>query len=132
MKVFYSPVISPELLSKTGSLSCPSDLQNFPIIHQHDNQEWRNWLDLAGCPDLKLSQEVVVVDSNLVQRAVEDGQGVGLGVFPLMAEEVKQGLLAKPFDIDLHPDRAFYLLTRKDVEKRGEVKAVCNWIVNQI
>jgi LysR family glycine cleavage system transcriptional activator len=41
---------------------------------------------------------------------------------------VEDGTLVKPFDIDLMPDRAFYLLTRRNARTRKELRAVCSWI----
>ncbi len=131
MDVFYSPIVSPQLLEQGGVLSQPSDLVNWPIIHQHDRSEWRNWLAQAGCPNLQPESEVVIVDSNMVQRAVKDGQGVALGVFPLMEGDVEKGQLAKPFAIDLAPSRAFYLLTRNEARERKELRIVCEWIEAQ-
>lgn len=131
MDVFYSPIVSPQLLGRSGVLSQPSDLENWPIIHQHDRSEWRNWFEQAGCPDLQPGSEVVIVDSNMVQRAVKDGQGVALGVFPFMEGDVRKGQLAKPFAVDLAPNRAFHLLTRNKARARKELRIVCEWIEAQ-
>jgi len=131
LDVCYSPIVSPQLLEQGGVLSQPSDLTNWPIIHQHDRSEWRNWFVQAGCPNLQPESEVVIVDSNMVQRAVKDGQGVALGVFPLMQGDVEKGQLSKPFAIDLAPNRAFYLLTRYEARERKELRIVCEWIEAQ-
>jgi LysR family glycine cleavage system transcriptional activator len=71
------------------------------------------------------------MDSNMVQRAVKDGQGVALGVFPLMEGDVEKGQLIKPFAIDLPPNRAFYLLTRNEARERKELRIVCEWMEAQ-
>lgn len=131
MDVRYSPIVSPRFLAQGGALSVPSDLAGWRIIHQHDRSEWRNWFAQAGCPDLQPESEVVIVDSNMVQRAVKDGQGVALGVFPLMDADVRNGQLAKPFGIDLAPSRAFYLLAREKARERKELRIVCDWIKAQ-
>ena len=127
MDTYYSPIV----LEQDKMLSQPSDLANWHIIHQHDRSEWINWFAQAGCPNLHPKSEVVIVDSNMVQRAVKDGQGVALGVFPLMGGDVEKGQLAKPFIIDLAPSRAFYLLTPIGARQRKEVRIVCEWIKEQ-
>ncbi|WP_371228037.1 LysR substrate-binding domain-containing protein [Roseovarius sp. 2305UL8-3] len=124
----YSPIISPDLARETGPLTDPRQLAGLTIIHQHDRSEWENWFALADCPDLKLESEVTIVDSNMVQRAVKDGQGVALGVFPFMDRDVAQGQLIKPFDIDLLPTRAFHLLEQHEARRSSAIRTVCEWI----
>ncbi len=127
----YSPVISPEVSAEMGPITEPAQLAGLTIIHQHDRSEWRNWFALAGCPDLKIKNEIVVVDSNMVQRAVKDGQGAALGVFPFMDAEVRKGQMVKPFDIDLAPSRAFFLLCRRGALSKKSIRTVHDWIVSQ-
>lgn len=124
----YSPVISPALVAQVGALTHPTQLADLTIIHQHDHSEWHNWFELAGCPNLEIENEFTVVDSNMVQRAVKDGQGVALGVFPLMDNDVAKGELIKPFDIDLQPTRAFHLLERPKARESNAIRTVCEWI----
>lgn len=128
MEARYSPIVSPKLIAQSGPFIEPSDLTKLTFIHQHDRSEWRNWFAMAGYPNQELQSDIVVIDSNMVQRSVKDGQGVALGVFPFHDRDVEDGTLIKPFDIDLMPDRAFHLLTRINARGRKEVGAVCNWI----
>jgi len=128
MEARYSPIVGPKLIAQSGPLTEPSDLTQHTFIHQHDRSEWRNWFALAGYPNQVFQSEIVVIDSNIVQRSVKDGQGVALGVFPFHYTDVEDGTLVKPFDIDLMPDRAFYLLTRRNARTRKELRAVCSWI----
>jgi LysR family glycine cleavage system transcriptional activator len=127
----YSPIVSPDLASEIGPLNHPSQLAGQTIIHQHDHSEWQNWFALAGCPDARIESEFTVVDSNMVQRAVKDGQGVALGVFPLMDGDIAKGQLVKPFNIDLKPTRAFHLLERPKARDSAAVRTVCEWIIRE-
>lgn len=127
----YSPIISPNLAREVGPLTEPSQLAELTIIHQHDHSEWRNWFALAECPDVPIKSEFTVVDSNMVQRAVKDGQGVALGVFPFMDGDIEIGQLIKPFDIDLCPTRAFHLLERPKARDSATIRTVCEWIVSE-
>ncbi len=124
----YRPVLSPRLLESQGPLTNPSDLARLPIIHQQDRTEWHAWLKLAGVPELRFVQETIIVDSNVVVQAAVDGQGVALGPFPLIYGEVEAGRLICPFDLKLHPARAYHLLTRPGARTLPEVKSVCDWI----
>ncbi|MFV1494652.1 LysR substrate-binding domain-containing protein [Phaeobacter sp. JH18-32] len=128
----YSPIISPELAEQVGTLTHPAQLAGLTIIHQHDHSEWHNWFALAGCPNVEIESEFTVVDSNMVQRAVKDGQGVALGVFPFMDGDVAKGQLIKPFDIDLNPTRAFHLLERSKARESTAIRTVCEWFEAEI
>jgi LysR family transcriptional regulator, glycine cleavage system transcriptional activator len=128
LEVRYSPIISPNLAREVGPLTHPSQLSELTIIHQHDHSEWENWFVLAGCPDMDIKSEITIVDSNMVQRAVKDGQGVALGVFPFIEDDVENGELIKPFEIDLQPTRAFFLLEQLDARKNSAIRTVCEWI----
>ena len=124
----YSPIISPDLFHAIAPLNHPSQLAGLTIIHQHDHSEWQNWFTLAGCANMRFESEFTVIDSNMVQRAVKDGQGVALGIFPLMDDDLAKGDLIKPFDIDLMPTRAFHLLERRDARNSAPIRTVCKWI----
>lgn len=131
LDIVYVPVVSPALLKERGRLRAPADLSRFPIIHQHDRAEWYAWLRLAGCPDLRFAEETVVLDSNVVTQAAIDGQGVALGIFPFIDPEVASGRLVRPFGIELHPDRAYHLLTRPGARRSPEIRAVCDWLLEE-
>ena len=124
----YSPVASPGLLHERGGIRAVRDLANFPVIHQWDREEWNAWLRQAGAADLKFAQETIMRDSNHALQAALDGQGVILGTFPFVASEIAGGRLARQLTLELHPPRAYYLLTRPGGRALREVEAVCAWI----
>ncbi len=128
MRLHYEPVLSPALLAERGPIRSPKDLARFPIIHQNDRSEWRNWLRVAGCPDLRFEQETTILDTNVVTQAAIDGGGVALGPFPFLNADVKEGRLLRPFDIKLHPERSYFMLTRPNARATAEVRVVCEWI----
>lgn len=127
-EVVYRPVLSPTLLKERGGLKRPADLARYPVIHQWDREEWNAWLKLVGQGDLKFAQETTMRDSNIVVQAAMDGQGVVMGTFPFIRSEVEAGRLISPFSIDLHPTRAYHLLSRPGARSIPEVDAVCAWI----
>lgn len=127
-EIDYAPVLSPALLREHGELKHPTDLVRFPIIHQWDRQEWTAWYKLVGTDSPKFAQETVMRDSNTVLQAALDGQGVVMGLFPFVDNEVNSGRLIRPFDTLLHPARAYHLLTRPGAKSAPEIRAVCAWI----
>jgi LysR family glycine cleavage system transcriptional activator len=131
LDVSYAPVLSRALLAEREGISEPRDLMRYPIIHQRDRSEWQAWFDRAGCPQIKAREEVTITDSNMVLQAALSGQGVVLGIFPFVQAEVDAGLLIKPFDIDLHPSRSFYLLSKTGSQRTAQVAAVMKWILGE-
>lgn len=126
--VSYSPVLSPDLIKRYGELRQPSDLRQFPIIHQYDRSEWQTWFNTVDVADLTPLNETTIVDSNVVLQAAIDGQAVVLGSFPLVDKEISDGRLLRPFKTGFLPKRSFYLLTKPGSKDTPELAAVCSWL----
>lgn len=130
-EIVYSPVLSPALAERLGMPTCPEEVARFPVIHQQDRHEWQEWLKVAGCAGMPLTDKATIVDTNVVIQAAIAGQGMALGIFPFCQSEVDSGRLIKPFDIDLTPTRSFYLLTRPGARQRREIDEVCKWMIKE-
>ncbi|KIC20371.1 LysR substrate-binding domain-containing protein [Leisingera sp. ANG-Vp] len=128
MDIQYCPVISPALWKKMGGLEDPRDLARFPIIHQYEDDAWRAWLKQAGCGDLRFHDESTIMDTNVVIQAVTEGLGVALGQFPLHQPEIASGQLVCPFELEVSPQRSFYLLSRPGARSQPEIAQVCSWL----
>jgi LysR family glycine cleavage system transcriptional activator len=131
MDIMYAPVLSKALMVKRGGLESPKHLARYSIIHQRNRSEWAAWLALAGCAGLALKEEITITDTNMVMHAALEGQGVSLGIFPFVEQELKAGKLVKPFDIELKPTRSFYLLAKPSSERTPEVALVIRWLLDQ-
>lgn len=128
LDVVYRPVASPAFLKTHGPLRKPADMLRLPIIHQHDRSEWIAWMRLAGVAEPRFRQDTIILDTNVVMQAALDGQGFALGNFPLIQPEIEAGRLVCPFDLELKPQRSYYLLTRPGARERPELRAICEWI----
>jgi LysR family glycine cleavage system transcriptional activator len=128
LSIQYSPILSPSLAKQMGGIKEPADLVNYTILHQFDRTEWQAWAQLAQIPDLKFVAETVILDSNVVVQAAIDGQGVALGTFPFIQNEVDSGRLICPFDIMLDPTRSYHVLTRPGMRKKPEIETLCSWL----
>ena len=130
-EIVYSPVLSPTLAERLGMPTRPEEVARFPVIHQQDRHEWQEWLKVAGCAGMPLTDKATIVDTNVVIQAAIAGQGMALGIFPFCQSEVDSGRLIKPFDIDLTPTRSFHLLTRPGARQRREIDEVCKWMIKE-
>ena len=128
MRIDYAPVVAPSLLAQGGALRTPRDLARLTALHQQDRSEWRAWLELAGVGDLTFAEEMIIEDSNVATQAALLGQGVALGIFPFVQDDVDAGRLACPFETRLRPAKGYFLLTRPGARHRPEIAAVCEWL----
>jgi LysR family glycine cleavage system transcriptional activator len=128
LSIRYSPVLSPALAASVGGISKPEDLSRISVIHQHDRSEWNAWLAQAGAGSVRFPDETIIEDSNIAMQAALAGQGVALGSFPFVQDEVDAGRLVKPFAYELTPLRCYFVLTRPGGRRQPEVKAVCDWL----
>ena len=130
LEIFYLPVASPALLN-AGPVETVADLIRFPIIHQQDKSVWEAWIASAGAGNLKLAKNIVMADSNMAMQAAIDGQGIALGVFPLIETEISAGTLVCPFTTRLQPAQAYYLLAKEAIAPGSAADAVRQWLVEQ-
>ena len=124
--VRYAPVLSPAL---AHGIRTPQDLARLPVLPQHDRSDWAAWLARAGAEGLRFAAETIILDSNIVTQAAIAGQGVALGIFPFVNDEIAAGRLVRPFATDLVPSRSYHLVTRPGARQRPEIAAVCNWLL---
>lgn len=139
-KLFHDtvfPVCSPDLLKGGRRLKEPRDLLQFTLIHLDYEAagavwpNWRMWMLAAGVKDFNDSRGLHFSQTSLAVQAAIDGHGVALGDSTLVADDLAQGRLVKPFELALKgpPQFAYHLIMRKDVGERPMVKAFRNWIL---
>lgn len=131
LDIRYIPVLSPALADDRGGIAEPADLARFPILHQHDRSEWNAWLKLAGVSGIEIAEETVIEDANVATQAAIDGQGVALGIFPLIQRKIDAGQLIRSFTIELIPTRSFFLLTHPGARAGKEIAVVYDWLINE-
>jgi LysR family glycine cleavage system transcriptional activator len=133
------PVCSPALLAGNKPLREPRDLLNFTLIHlDYEAQgavwpNWRMWMLAAGVTDFNDSRGLHFSQTSLAVQAAIDGHGVALGDSTLVADDIAQGRLIKPFELALKSPTqfAYHLITRKDMGGRPIVKAFRNWVLEE-
>jgi len=128
----FAPVLSPALLDRYGGVTGVHDLARYPVLHQQSRSDWNHWLTHAGTPTLRFAFETVMADANMATQAAIDGQGVALGVFPLVQADVDAGRLLCPLDNYWHTPESYYLLTRPEDQQRSDVQALSRWMASQL
>jgi LysR family glycine cleavage system transcriptional activator len=132
------PVLSPRLLNEVGDLSAPEDLRRFPLIHDDSLRllpnwpAWGDWFEAAGVSGIDLSRGLRFSSADHALEATLEGAGVLLAHRALALDDLRTGRLVAPFDLELTPDRAFYVVCPAGHEKRRKVAAFRDWILDEV
>ena len=130
--VFLVPVCSPRLLDE-GPLESPEDLRNHPLIHVTKRlYEWPEWLELAGIKNKGFGRGLHLSSSSLATAAARQCLGVALADSILSADEIEQGMLHKPFDIQLDTHKSFYLVYQKGRPVTYGMQAFKDWVIDEM
>jgi LysR family transcriptional regulator, glycine cleavage system transcriptional activator len=131
----FFPVCSPALLEGSHPLRGPEDLQHHSLIHDRSMAfeetfpTWRSWLESAGFAHIECGRGLQINDSAAVIQAAIAGSGVALGRTTLVAVDLAEGRLARPFGEDLAYDFAYYIIHRPDAGNEPGIAAFKEWLL---
>lgn len=130
------PVCAPALLDKPGKpLATPDDLRQHVLLHygSDDSQlpsgSWTVWAEAMQMRHLKPAGSLRFSHYDQLIQAAVAGQGVALGISPLVRQHLQQGRLVAPFEQRFASPRGYYLLTSRETEGRPEVRAFVAWLL---
>ena len=133
--VSMAAVASPDL--KPG-LTRPEDLKDHTLLHDDameivaGGNAWRKWLDAAGVADRVDADRGPHFSSNILSlEAASQKLGVALALRPLVNADIASGRLAAPFDIEVKPGSAYYLVCPEVIGDRPAVAAFRKWLLEQ-
>lgn len=134
---FVTPALSPQLLAQSGvTLRAPADLQVLPLIEMDDRWHawrtggWAHWFETFGVPAQPAAGGKLIFGfiDQAVQAAVR-GQGVVMGLTPMLADAVAAGQLVTPFpDMTMATGYRYYLVVRPERAGASEVAAFVRWL----
>lgn len=133
------PVCSPRLLQSERPLKVPRDLFNHTLVHIEWSQQgvtwpnWRMWMAAAGIDDFDDSRAIVFTNSSDAVQAAVDGSAVALADFAMVANDLSEGRLIRPFDLGIRASRefAYFLVYPKSSEGDPRIAAFRDWIVGE-
>lgn len=129
----FFPVCSPSLSSGPTPLATPKDLQFHTLIHDVSMESehfptWESWLALAGYRELQATRSVRINDSAAVLQAAINGAGVALGRTTLVANDIAQGRLIRPFGPSKTTELAYYVVMPSGHPASRGVEAFAAWL----
>lgn len=130
------PVCSPALLDGPKPLRTPADLRHHTLLHhQHpDTAEvdpaWAMWLKAAGVDGIDATRGPRFSTYGLAVDAAAAGQGVALGDDVLVADDLAQGRLVRPFGADEAAPSAFsyFVVHPEDRGDEPRIRAFRTWL----
>lgn len=133
------PVCSPALLASGPPLRVPRDLFHHTLVHIEWSQQgvtwpnWRMWMAAAGVDDFDDSRSIVFTTSSDAVQAAIDGSAVALADFAMVANDLSEGRLVRPFDLGIRVSRefAYFLVYPKAVADDPRIAAFREWIIEE-
>jgi len=103
------PVAAPDYVEGLG-LRDRSDIVRAALLHDETNEEWLEWLTIAGLDPALAQQGQLFDDEHVLVAAALSGQGIALVMRNLVEEEIKTGQLVPVFDLTMGEGWGYYLV----------------------
>ncbi|PBB23758.1 transcriptional regulator [Mesorhizobium sp. WSM4312] len=133
------PVCSPALLASGPPLNEPRDLFQHTLAHIDWSRQgvtwpnWSMWMQAAGVDDFDDSRTLVFGSSTDATQAALDGNAVALADFAMVANDLSQGRLVRPFELGIKvaPDFAYFLVYPEAVKDDARIAAFREWLLEE-
>jgi LysR family glycine cleavage system transcriptional activator len=103
------PVASPVLVAKLGPIKTIGDFAKYPLLHSA-SEPWVDWMRRVGGDTTHLERGPVLDDSASVLTAAEQGHGLALARWSLVAGDLAAGRLVRPSDQSVRERYAYYFV----------------------
>lgn len=103
------PVTSPALLDKLGPINTMGDLNKYPLLHSA-SEPWKDWLRRVGGDTTRAERGPVLDDSVAALTAAEQGQGLALARWSLVAGDLASGRLVRPSAQSVRQHHSYYFV----------------------
>src|SRR5262245_23057889 len=125
-------VAAPEI---AATLKAPADLALHLLLHDDamdlvaGGDAWRKWLESAGVAERVDGSRGPRFSTNILSlEAASQKLGVALALRPLVDADLRSGRLVAPFDIELKPVGAYFLVCPEVIADRPAVTAFRAWL----
>ncbi len=136
--VSMTVVASPQLVEGDPPIRKPEDLARHVLLHDDamelvaGGNAWRRWLETAGVADKVDAGHGPHFSSNILSlEAASQKLGVALALRPLVDYDIASMRLRAPFDIEMKPQSAYYLVCPEVIADRPAVAAFRAWLLEQ-
>lgn len=121
------PVTSPELLAKLGPIRTLGDLNKYPLLHSA-GEPWTDWLRRVGGDTTRAEHGPVLKDALQALAAAENGQGLALARWSLVAADLAAGRLVRPSEQSVRQRAAWYFVAPEHHFDLPKVMRFHDWL----
>ena len=125
----FFPVCSPRIAG--GPPKRPEDLANHTLLRGED-EYWKPWFDAVGLDLPEPGRGTIFSDSSHLLQAAADGQGVALARRTLIGKDLRNGVLMRPFAVEVPSPRRFYLVYPPRLRDAPKLAAFRAWIRHEL
>ena len=132
------PVCSPLLArDRSKPLIKPEDLGAHVLLYdtyvaaQRAYVDWESWFAAVGVRDLQPAGALYFNQYDQMIQAAIQGQGVALGISPLVHELLHNGLLVAPFATPMVDTRACFIAKSSLAAGKPHVEAFVHWLLDE-
>lgn len=133
------PVCSPRLLESGKPLKEPRDLLHHILAHIEWSRQgvtwpnWRMWMAAAGINDFDDSNTIVFGTGSEAVDAAMAGNAVALADFAMVANDLSEGRLVRPFELSIKagPEFAYFVVYPTEAALDPRIIAFRDWILNE-
>ena len=125
------PVCAPAYVRSEQPLHTPGDLRHYTLLHEDSYENWSAWFRATGVSEPMPARGTIINDSNTLIEAAINQQGVALGRTPLIQEELRSGVLIRPFDLPIRCDGAYYLVYEREAEQREAFRRFHEFLISE-
>jgi len=121
------PVCSPRMLKEIGPLRSIEELQRHDLLFV-ESEVWDAWFRVLG-ESGRDSHWPLLNDSLSILMAAEQGQGIALSRWSLVARDIAAGRLVRPIETVVRTDWSYYFVAPPHYYDLPKVAAFREWIV---
>lgn len=103
------PVASPALFAQLGPITTLGDLNKYPLLHSA-SEPWLSWLRRVGGDTTRIERGPILDDSASVLAAAEQGHGLVLARWSLVAGDLASGRLVRPTTQSVRQLNSYYFV----------------------
>jgi LysR family glycine cleavage system transcriptional activator len=123
------PVCSRSLLRETGPISSVEELQQRELLFLESDM-WDAWFRVMG-KSIRDNRWSKLNDSLSILMAAEQGEGIALSRWSLVARDIKAGRLMRPIDTVVKADWSYYFVAPPHYFDLPKVAALREWLLDQ-
>jgi LysR family glycine cleavage system transcriptional activator len=121
------PVASPTLVSRVGPIETLGDFNKYPLLHSA-SEPWVEWLRRVGGDTTRLERGPVLDDSASILTAAEQGHGLALARWSLVAGDLDAGRLVRPSAQSVRQQHSYYFVAPPQNFDLPKVRRFRDWL----